>query len=125
MRKLIFLAILLSISACSSHQVEMRYRSDFEPLSVDSPIVITASSSIPGCEIEKIADVRVERRFYGGSSHAKAKISQMARQLGGNGVLNYNFWIAPSWFSWAAPKATGTVVKGSLDCMMKSATPVK
>jgi hypothetical protein len=106
---------------CTSSSVQKTYSTGMDALPKSSPVAITSAGSFSGCKAKNIADIRVERRFYGGASHAQAMLKDKARELGGNGVTNYKFWVAPSIWSWAAPKATGTVVKGVYDCMASRA----
>lgn len=86
-------------------------------LSATSPVVFTEIKEFPSCKVTKLADVKVSRRQYGGEEKVKTTLTEHARLMGGNVILGYNFWIAPSGFVWAAPHGEGTIAQGDLACM--------
>jgi len=127
MRYLTISLILISITGCRGISTLRDYPEGrgLKSLSHSEEVYLTKSSSSPNCTITKIADVRVSSKTYGGAARVNAELRKLARQKGGNAVIDYNFWIAPNGFSWAAPQCKGTVVFADLTCLKKQTTSVE
>lgn len=118
--------VLVSIIGCRGVSTIHDYPEGrgLKSLSNSEEVYLTKASSAPNCTITKVADVRVSSKTYGGAAQVNAALRKLARKKGGNAVINYNFWIAPNGFSWAAPQCEGTVVAADLSCLKKHTTSV-
>ncbi|HMO18002.1 MAG TPA: hypothetical protein PKA63_11885 [Oligoflexia bacterium] len=93
-------------------------------LASSEEVYLTSAKDTGGCKITRIADVRVSSKTYGGASRVNAALRKLARQKGGNAVLDYSFWVAPNGGAWAAPHCKGMVVSADLNCLKMHTEPV-
>lgn len=119
MKLFIVSVILISVISCRGVSTLHVYPEGqgLKQLSKDEAVYLTKSKEAPACNITKIADVRIASKTYGGASRVNEVLRNMAREKGGNAVINYNFWIAPNGGAFAAPHCEGTIVFSDLSCL--------
>src|SRR5438093_6523683 len=73
--------------------------------------IFITKASLPADNIEPIAELELNKGWYGSTDNTQQALGDRARELGADAVINMKSWHAPSAFSWASPYSSGTAVK--------------
>jgi hypothetical protein len=120
MKKLILVAPLILLSACSAHSpMILKTTTDFERTggastvrsgSVSTPVnsIVVTDKTFTGKTT--LGQIDVGTVWYGSCAKAYKQMAIKASEVGANAVENATCWKQPSGFSWAPPHASGQAV---------------